>query len=54
MFLSQEIDIKLCQIDTKIYIYKTDHTQQIHNQTENKDISEKPKKLKFTPIIIRI
>ena len=25
MFLSQEIDIKLCQIDTKIYIYKMLH-----------------------------
>ena len=28
--------------------------QQIHNQSENHDISEEPKKLKFAPIIILI
>ena len=49
MFLSREIDIKLCQFYTKIHIYKivyrnggfkvkTDHIQQIRNQSENKDI----------------
>ena len=53
MFLSQELNRKLCQIYTKIYIYKilyeivslngSYHIQQIHNQSENDDIPEEPK-----------
>jgi len=50
MLLSREIDIKLCQIYTKINIYailykssgfKKDQIQQICNQSENDDIPEK-------------
>ena len=58
MFLSQEIDIKLCQIYTKIYIYikfcknfVKICIQQIHNQSENSDFPEEPKKLRFAPIL---
>ena len=29
-----------------------DHIQQIHNQSENNDIQEEPKKLRFASIII--
>ena len=29
-----------------------DHIPQIHNQSENNDIPEEPKKLRFAPIII--
>ena len=48
MFLSREIDIKPCQIYTKIHIYMyikivgADHIQQICNQSEYEDITEKP------------
>ena len=57
MFLSREIDIKLCQNYTKTFICKilyktTDHIQQIHNQSENNDIPEEPMKLKFDMIIL--
>ena len=50
MFLSREIDIKLCQNYTKTHIYiqfcieivgLTDHIQQICNQSENEDNPEK-------------
>ena len=49
MFLSREIDLKLCQIYTKIHTFtisfrnsrfKTDHIQHIRNQSENEDIPE--------------
>ena len=30
----------------------TDHIQKIHNQSENNDFPEEPKKLRFAPIII--
>ena len=60
MFLSREIDIKLCQIYTKSYIYQisykirsiTDHIQQICNQSENYYIPQEPKNLRFAPVII--
>ena len=51
MFLSGEIDIKLCQIYTKIHIYailckscsiKQIIIQQIRNQSENDDIPQEP------------
>jgi len=61
MPLSREIDIKLCQNDTKTYIYVrfckrflalnrsySANTQPIKNY----DIPEEPDKLKFAPIII--
>ena len=64
MFLSREIDIKLCQNYTKTYLYmkdvvyvsqyKTDHIQQIHNQSENSDIPEEPEKLTCAPFITGI
>ena len=31
-----------------------DHIKKIHNQSENDDIPEEPKKLKFAPITILI
>ena len=31
-----------------------DHIQQIHNQSENDDIPEEPKKLRFASIFISI
>ena len=58
MFLSREIDLKLCQNFTKTYICTisirfvvTDHIQQIRNQSENNDTPEKPEKFKFSPIL---
>jgi len=49
MFLSREIDVKLCQIYTKIqYI----HIQQIRNQSENDDIPQEPENLRFAPFLI--
>ena len=51
MFLSREINIKLCQSYTKTYIYEiwyknlsfeTDDIQQIRNQSENYDNPEEP------------
>jgi len=50
MFLSREINIKLGQIYTKIYIYSIlyrnssfkEIIHQIWNQSENEDIPEKP------------
>ena len=55
-----KIEIKLCQIYTKIYIYKilykivglADHIQQIRKQSENDVIPEKHNKHRFAPIII--
>ena len=51
MFLSREIDLKLCQNYTKTYICTisirfvvTDRIQQIRNQSENNDTPEKPEK----------
>ena len=61
MFLSREIDKELCQIYTKIGIYqilyKTSRFKQIifnkyATKSENDDIPEKPKWLRFAPIII--
>ena len=61
MFLSPELDINLCQNYTKTNICKiwykirsnkTNHIQQIRNQSENNDIPEEPEKLEFDPIII--
>ena len=62
MFLSREIDIKLCQIYTKIHIYailyKSCNIKQIifnkRNQSENDDIPQKPENLRFAPVIIII
>ena len=62
MPLSREIDIKLCQNDTKtlckiwkiLYKLLTDHIQQICNQYENNDIPEEPEKFRFASIIICI
>jgi len=59
MFLSQEIDIKLCQNYTKTDIcqilYKScsikHHIQQVRNQSENNDTPEEPEKFKFAPIL---
>ena len=61
MFLSREIDLKLCQIYSKTYVckiwYKILSCKQIifskyRNQSENFDIPEEPEKLRFAPIII--
>ena len=59
MFLSREIDIKLCQNYTKTglcqILYKScskDHIQQIQNQSEHRDIAQKPENLRFAPVII--
>ena len=61
MFLSREINIKLCQSYTKTYIYEiwyknlsfeTDDIQQIGNQSENYDNPEEPEKLRFASIVI--
>ena len=58
MFLSREIDKKLCQNYTKTYIFKIlykirsiDHIQQIRNQSENNNIPEENENLQFAPII---
>ena len=59
MFLSREIDIKRCQIYTKIHIniqfcikvVVLNHIQQIRNQSENDDIHQEPENLRFAPII---
>ena len=58
MFLSREINIKLCQIFTKIHIYMQfcikvvvlNHIQQIRNQSENDDNPQEPENLRFAPI----
>ena len=57
MFLSREIDIKLCQnyrknrIDT--ILYKSSRLRQkIRNQSENHYIPQEPENLRFAPIII--
>ena len=65
MFLSREIDIKLCQNYTKTYTYEilfksfrlqyeneTDLIQQIRNKFENYYIPQEPKNLRFAPVII--
>ena len=61
MFLSREIDIKLCQNYTKTYIheilYKIRTVKQIifskyATNLKNYDIPEEPEKLRFVPIII--
>ena len=60
MLLTREIDIKLCQIYTKIHIhailYKSCNIKQIRfnkrNQSENDDIPQKPENLRFAPVII--
>ena len=62
MFLSREIDIKLCQIYTKIHIYailyKSCSIKQIifnkRSQSENDDIPQKPENLRFAPVLIII
>ena len=61
MFLSREIDIKLCQIYTKIYIvailyinsrFKQFILKKIRNQYENDYIPQEPENLRFGPNII--
>ena len=61
MFLSREIDLKLCQIYRKTNVckilYKILSCKQMifskyRNQSENFDIPEEPEKLRFAPIII--
>ena len=61
MFLSPELDINRCQNYTKTNICKiwykirsnkTNHIQQMRNQSENNDIPGESEKLKFAPIII--
>ena len=60
MFLSREIDIKLCKMYTKIHIHailykkvsKTDHIPKIRNQSEDYDIPQKLENLRFAPFII--
>ena len=57
MFLSEEIDIKLCPITKHIYVrfcirFVADHIQQIRNQSENEDVPEELETLKFAPINI--
>ena len=61
MFQSREIDIKLCQLYTKINIYtilnkssrfKQIIFNQIRNQSENDDIPQEPEILRFAPIIV--
>jgi len=57
MFLSREIDIKLCQNYTKTYIckilYKIRSIKQvIFNKSENNDVPEELEKLKFATFII--
>ena len=57
MFLSREIDIKLCQNYTKTGIsqilYKTNtYIQQLRNQSENDYISKLAENLRFAPFII--
>ena len=63
MFLSREIDIKLCPTYTKIHIcailYKSSRFKQIifnqiRNQSENDDIPQKPENLRFAHVIIFI
>ena len=54
MFLSREIDIKLCQRYTKTHIWEmwfknevlTDHIQQIRNKFKSYDNPEEPKQLR--------
>ena len=60
MFLSGEIDIKLCQSYTKTYICirfskiisVLNRSYSANTQSENDDFPEKPEKLRFAPIII--
>ena len=63
MFLSQEIDIKLCQRYTKYYILEIWYRNQSYKQIifskyatnlKNDNNSEVPKQLRYTSIIIRI
>ena len=63
MVLSQEIDIKLCQIYTKIHIYamfyKSSRFKEIifskkRKQSENNYIPQKPENLRLAPILIFI
>ena len=62
MFLSRDIDIKLCQNYTKTDIcqilYKSCNIKQIifnkRNQSENDDIPQKPENLRFAPVLIII
>ena len=42
MFLSREIDIKLCQIYTKIHIYTILYKSSRIKQSKNEDIPERP------------
>ena len=60
MFLSREIDIKLCQIYTKIQmyaiLYKSCSIKQIifnkyATQSENDDILQEPENLRFSQVI---
>ena len=54
MFLSREIDIKLCQNYIKFcihFVVLTDHIQQICNQSENYYIPQEPENLRFAPVI---
>ena len=57
MFLSREINIKLSQIYTKIYIYNNRRFKQnifssYATNLKNDVILEEPEKLRFAPIII--
>ena len=61
MFLSGEIDIKLCKIYTKIHIYailykgcsiKIIFNKYVRNQSENDDILQEHENLWFAPSII--
>jgi len=61
MLLSREIDIKLCQIYTKIYINinicvkivgLNRSYSSIRNKSETDDIPDKHEKLRFAPFII--
>ena len=62
MFLCREIDVRQCQIYTKMYkykiVFKIRRFKQIifskyaRNKSENDDILEEPEKLMFAPILI--
>ena len=62
MVLSQEIDIKLCQIYTKIHIYAMFYKSRFkeiifskkRKQSENNYIPQKLENLRFAPILIFI
>ena len=61
MFLSREIDIKLCQNYTKLYIYKIsykscsikqNHIQQLRNQSENYYIPQPHRSLRISDLLL--